>query len=270
MSDSDQDTARKRAHMPEGTDAVLNTRSLHGAHKRLAELLTPGMAVLDVGCAMGAITHGIAEAVGPTGSVIGLDANEALIAEAWRLHGDTPCLAFEAGDVYHLPYKDSYDIVTAARVLQWLADPALALRQMAAAVRKGGRIVVLDYNHEKIVWSPEPPSSMRSFYSAFLRWRAEAGMDNAIADNLAALFAAAGLRNTRHTVQHEHTRRGDPDFSTRIALWAHVAHTRGHQMVADGLLSEAKRAAAEQEYRVWAETDAQSQTLYLLCVEGVR
>jgi ubiquinone/menaquinone biosynthesis C-methylase UbiE len=267
---SDQDTASHRAHMPEGTNAILNTRSLQSSHKRLAELLTPGMAVLDVGCGTGAITRGIAEAAAPNGRVIGLDPNEDLIEEARRLHGDVRGLTFEVGNVYDLPYRNEFDIVTAARVLQWLADPHLALRQMMTAVRPGGGIVVLDYNHEKAVWNPMPPPTMQNFYAAFLHWRAEAGMDNAIADHLAGLFAEIGLHDIQQTVQHEQTNFGDADFDTRIGIWASVAQVRGPQMVDDGFIAEVYRRAAERDYREWAETEAQSQTLYVLCVEGVR
>jgi hypothetical protein len=42
-------TARHRAHMPEGTSGILNARSLATAHRRLAELLQPGLTVLDIG-----------------------------------------------------------------------------------------------------------------------------------------------------------------------------------------------------------------------------
>jgi ubiquinone/menaquinone biosynthesis C-methylase UbiE len=267
---SNQDAARHRAHMPEGTNAILNTRSLQGAHKRLAELLSPGMAVLDVGCGTGAITRGIAEAAAPNGRVIGLDTNEHLIEEARRLHGDVPGLTFEVANVYALPYQDEFDIVTAARVLQWLADPIMALRKMTAAARPGGRIVVLDYNHEKVVWNPVPPPAMQSFYAAFLHWRAEAGMDNAIADHLAGLYAGIGLHDIHQTVQHEVTNCGDAGFDTRIGIWASVAQIRGPQMVDDGFIAEVYRRAAEYDYREWAQTEAQRQTLYLLCVEGVR
>lgn len=256
--------------MPAGADSVLNTRSLRSAHRHLAEILRPGMEVLDVGCGTGAITRGIAEAVGPGGRGVGLDSNTDLIAEARRMHSDLPGLSFEVGDVYDLPYRDAFDIVTAARVLQWLADPRAALRAMASATKPGGKVVVLDYNHEKVAWEPAPPPSMQSFYSAFLRWRAEAGMDNAIADHLAALFTDAGLKDIQQTSQHEVTRRGDPDFETRIGIWAAVAQTRGLQMVEDGFVDEEARRNAETEYREWAKCEAQSQTLYLQCVEGVR
>jgi len=267
---SSQDTARSRAHMPTGTNVVLNTRSLNTAHKRLAELLHPGMTVLDVGCGTGAITRGIAEAVAPDGRVIGMDTNVELIAEADRLHADVPGLSFQIGDAYDLPFREEFDIVTAARVLQWLADPVMALRNMVTATRSGGRIVVLDYNHEKIVWTPAPPVSMQGFYAAFLKWRSEAGMDNAIADHLAAMYAHLGLTDIQQTDQHERTERGDADFATRIGIWAQGAQVRGPQMVADGFITEEQRATAEIEYREWAETEAQSQTLYLLAVEGVR
>lgn len=74
---------------------------------------------------------------------------------------------------------------------------------MRQATRPRGRIVVLDYNHEKVRWEPAPPVSMQRSYAAFLKWRAEVGMDNAIADHLVSMFRVAGLTAIRKTPQHE-------------------------------------------------------------------
>ena len=256
--------------MPEGTSAILNARSLMTSNRRLAEMLRPGLAVLDVGCGTGAITRGMAEAVLPNGQVVGIDANARLIAQARRGHGDVPGLSFEVCDIYRLPHRDQFDVVTAARVLQWLANPLAALQKMAGAVKPGGAVLVLDYNHEKIRWQPLPPQSMHTFYRAFLRWRAEFGMDNAIVDHLPAMLATVGLVGIIETPQHEVTCRGDPDFETRIGIWAEVAASRGHQMVADGMLTEAQSAAAEADYRAWIHDSAERQILYLMAVQGVR
>lgn len=264
------ETAHRRADQPVETTGILDARSLHTSHRRLAELLRPGLAVLDVGCGTGAITRGIAEAVGPYGRAVGVDVSPELIVKARQLHGEVPGLAFEVADVYHLAYQEAFDIVTAARVLQWLADPLAALRKMVTATKPGGRVVVLDYNHEKIRWEPDPPASMQVFYAAFLKWRADAGMDNAVADRLPELFAAAGLKGVAVTPQHEVTRWSDTDFAKRIGIWAEVAASRGHQMVRDGYLTEAQRQAAEADYRAWIEESASSQAMYLLAVEGVR
>ncbi len=256
--------------MPEGTSVILDARSLATANRRLAEILRPGTSVLDVGCGTGAITRGIAAAVGPGGRVVGVDVNPGLIARARQAHGGLPGLSFEVADLFSQPYRDEFDVVTAARVLQWLADPLAALRCLAGAAKPGGLVLVLDYDHERARWEPDLPESMRAFYAAFLRWRAEAGMDNALADHLPALFAAAGLGDVASTVQDEVSRRGDPDFAVRLGIWAEVAATRGHQTVADGAITEAERARAEAEYREWLSRDARSQTLYLRAVEGRR
>jgi SAM-dependent methyltransferase len=268
---TERDLATHRAAMPHGTGAILDTRTLANAHRRLAQLITPGMSVLDVGCGTGAITRGIAESQGShVVRVVGVDANAGFIDGARSRHAGVAGLSFVVADIHALPWTGEFDLVTAARVLQWLRDPAKALAAMIAATRPGGRIVVLDYSHDKIAWAPAPPPSMQRFYAAFLAWRAEAGMDNAIADHLPALFADAKLDPISISVQHETTLRGDPDFATRAGIWADVAATRGHQMVADGAVDEATRAAAETDYRRWVDTTAERQTLYLLAVDGVR
>ena len=264
------DVARHRAHMPDGTRAILDTRSLQADHRRLAALLRPGLAVLDVGCGTGAITRGIAEAVGHEGHAVGVDVNQSMIEAARAAHRRVLGLSFHVVDVYRLPFRGEFDIVAAARVLQWLADPGAALREMTKALRRGGRMVILDYNHEKASWTPEPPASMRRFVAAFLRWRAAAGLDNAIADRLGELLSGVGLTAIAMTDQSEVTRRSDPDFETRAGIWATIAATRGHQMVADGAISEGERRAAEVEYRAWLGQAGQSHVQYLLAVEGVR
>jgi ubiquinone/menaquinone biosynthesis C-methylase UbiE len=268
---TEQDLATHRAAMPQSTGAILDTRTLANSHRRLLELLKPGLTVLDVGCGTGAITRGIAEAQGShVERVVGADVHAGFIEQARSRQPAMPGLSFAVADVYALPWTAEFDLVNAARVLQWRREPAKALAAMIAAVRPGGRALVLDYCHDKIAWHPQPPASMKTFYAAFLAWRAEAGMDNAIADHLPAMFAAAGLEDVGISVQHETTRRGDADFATRAGIWADVAASRGHQMVADGACDEATRAAAEVDYRRWVDTAAERQTMYLLAVDGVR
>ncbi|MCY9589768.1 methyltransferase domain-containing protein [Paenibacillus chitinolyticus] len=250
--------------------SVFDARTVGSSHRRLAELLEPGQSVLDAGCGTGAITKGIAEAVGQEGRVVGIDNNDGLISYARETFGGQETLAFETADIHYLPYRNEFDIVTTARVLQWLADPRQALGQLIEAAKPGGRVIVLDYNHDKISWQPEPPPSMKAFYAAFLKWRSDAGMRNGIADELPGVFADLGLVEIQSSEQHEIVMREDGNFLQQAGIWADVAATRGVQMVADGYLSEQERAAAETEYRQWVQTEAVSQTMYMLAVEGVK
>lgn len=263
-------TADRRAVIYGNQSSILDKRTLHTSHKQLAERLEPGMTVLDIGCGTGAITRDIAIAVGDQGRVVGLDNNPAFIEKACAMHADIPNVQFEVGNIYDLEKKESFDLVTCARVIQWLADPLEALKQMALATKVGGRVIVLDYNHKKIKWNPLPPKSTIDFYSAFLKWRADAGMDNAIADNLQRLFSEAGLTHVNGTAQHEETIREDTDFEDRAGIWADVMAGRGIQMVLEDYIKEDERVVAEREYREWVDKKAESQTMYLLAVEGIK
>ena len=260
--------AGDRARMPQGTSHLLDQRTLAASYRSLAAYIKPGMAVLDVGCGTGAITRGMAELATPTGAVLGIDASPALVAEAQAKHAGVAGLRFAVADVYTFEPGQPFDVVASARTLQWLADPYGALQRMAGFLKPGGILSVLDYNHEKIAWNPAPPPSMLRFYDAFLRWRADAGMQNDIADRLAGYFETAGLGQIATTDQFETVRRTDPGYAAKMGIWATVAETRGRQLVADGYVTEAERHAAAQDYAAWVATEADYMEMYLLAVEG--
>lgn len=142
----------RRAMLPRGAHSVLSSRTLAASHRRLGEVLRPGMTVLDVGGGTGAITAGIAEIVGAEGRVVGVDADESLIAEARRSHRRDG-LTFEVRDLYDLGFTSEFDVVASSRVLQWLAKPRDALDALIAACRPNGLVVVLDYNWAKVAES---------------------------------------------------------------------------------------------------------------------
>src|SRR5260370_22099387 len=127
---------------------VLNRRTLERDHRTLAKLLRPGMIVLDIGCGTGAITVGIAKAVGPGGRVLGIDRDPEQVVEARQLHGDTPNLNFEEGDALSMSFEARFDVVNAARTLQWLSRPAEAVVRMKREAKPGGLVVALDYDHD--------------------------------------------------------------------------------------------------------------------------
>ena len=253
--------------MPVGSERLLETRSLAADHRRLAALLRPGIRVLDVGCGSGAITRGIGVAVSP-GQVVGLDVSRHLLEVAAALSTDHPNLRFDEGSVLDAGYAAEFDVVTAARVLQWLADPMSALQAMVRYTKPGGQVVVLDYNHLEATWDPPAPPAFARFYAAFLAWREGAGMDNAIADRLPEMFGACGLVDVTDQDESESTNPADPAYLDRAALWVHTAAGRGRQMVADGALTEAERAAAEAEMRGWVERREGRQILCLRACVG--
>lgn len=260
--------ASERAAMPSGTHVVLDRRTLANSNKNLLQWLKPGMAVMDVGCGTGAITKGIAEITRPEGIVYGIDVSEELISKARQNFASYTNLVFEVADILTYSPAQKFDLITSARTLQWMAAPDKALLQMKKLLKPGGILSILDYNHEKISWQPEPPQAMKKFYNAFLQWRKEAGFDNAIADHLKQWMKQIGLDDVSISEQHEISLKQDADFAHKAGIWLEVARLRGPQLVKTDYITEEERQQAIQEYEHWISQSGQSMQLYLLAVEG--
>ena len=256
------------AQLPRFEIRIPPRRTLERDHGQLARLLRPGLSVLDVGCADGELTAGIAEAVGPEGSVVGIDRDAERLDLAREEHRALTNLRYEVGDAANLGYPARFDIVTAARLLQWIPDPALAITGMKAAAKPGGMLVVLDFNHTNHEWKPEPPREFREFYQAFLDWRKANQLDNQMADHLPALFRSAGLLDVESHVQDEIVERGGSEFAARAGLWCDAIDNLGEQIVKGGFLTGTQLQAASECYSLWIRTGLEKQTLQMRTVTG--
>lgn len=246
---------------------ILERRTLAKDHRTLDALLRPGDSVLDVGCGTGAITVGIARRVGPTGLAVGIDRDPALLAIARKSHR-LANLRFERGDALDLGYAERFDLVSASRVLQWISDPATALRAMARAARPGGTVVALDYNHARNRWTPEPPARFRVFYGAFLQWRSRNGWANEMGERLAELFAESGLGEVQVRAEDETATRGQAGFEAAAEIWTRVIAGIGPHIAEAGYLEARQLAEAEEAYREWAQESLETQTLSLRAATG--
>jgi ubiquinone/menaquinone biosynthesis C-methylase UbiE len=103
----------------------------------------PGMRVLDVGCGKGAVTIPAAHCAGPGGLVTGIDLAAPMLEEA-RARARQAGLAqarFERADAENPPYpSQSFDVVLAGYVIQFLPRPGLAVQRWLALLRPGGAL----------------------------------------------------------------------------------------------------------------------------------
>ncbi len=102
-----------------------------------------GDRVLDVGCGFGDMTLRLAERVGPTGHVVGIDCCDAFLdhgrAEV-RARGVTN-VTFVRGDAEIALPTNQFDFVFARFGTMFFANPVIGLRNMRRALRPGGRMV---------------------------------------------------------------------------------------------------------------------------------
>ena len=121
--------------------------------------LRPGMHCLDVGCGIGAVAFRMAEIVGPTGRVVGMDIDERCVELA---HLEVQRLAMNvelrSGSVTDFQDASAFDLVFGRFVLTHLREPEKALQRMVQAARPGGVVVVEDIQFSGHFSQPSCPA----------------------------------------------------------------------------------------------------------------
>jgi SAM-dependent methyltransferase len=104
----------------------------------------PGERVLEVGCGNGAVARALARHVPGISEIVGVDASEAMIAEARRrAEGQGLAVTFEVADAARLPFDDcSFDRSYSMETFVILPDPYQAFTELARVTRTGGHILI--------------------------------------------------------------------------------------------------------------------------------
>jgi SAM-dependent methyltransferase len=174
-------------------ESVLRSHRARTAGNSAAYLLPhlrPTDRLLDVGSGPGTITADLARLVG---EVVALEINDeaaALTRDELDRQGVTNAVV-RVGDVHALDLPgDGFDVVHAHQVLQHVALPVAALREMARVTRPAGVVAVRDSDYAAFAWYPRLP-----------------GLDRWL-----ELYRAAATANG-----------GEPDAGRHLLAWAHAA-----------------------------------------------
>jgi len=162
--------------------------------------LRPGMRVLDVGCGPGDVSFVAARLVGPTGSVLGVDAAPEMIALARSRAAEQglSSVHFREAPIDSLDLDEPVDAVVGRLILMHLPDPSAALRQLSTWLRPGG---VLAFGENDITATrsiPELPLFGRVTEGISRAFEAM-GLSSQFGTKLHTVFADAGL-GTPHLV----------------------------------------------------------------------
>lgn len=163
--------------------------------------LQPGQRVLDVGCGPGVDTIALAELLGGSGSVDGIDADPAMVAAAEHrasAAGVHDRVHHRVADALALPFAaQTFDAVRSERLFQHLSDPRAALAEMLRVTRPGGWIVALDTDYSLFTVDSEQTDLERRLALA----AAQSVPSGYVARKLYRMFTDQGLSDISVTVR---------------------------------------------------------------------
>lgn len=186
-----------------------------------------GERLLDLGCGRGHCLFPAAEAVGPSGSVIGTDLSPRMVelcaAEAGRR--GLAQVRVELGDASDPDFPaGSFDVITAGMVMFFVPEPRKAMPRVATLLCAGGRFAMSSFGPS----DPKFDETMGILYKHRIGppWEPNPDKPFDTHDTMTAMLTDAGFTDVEITeLQHDIT------FPTLDGYWAWVGSHGGRIMI---------------------------------------
>ena len=238
--------------------------------------LLAGHRVLDVGSGQGQFSRLMAKAVGLKGKVVGVERDVHQLERAFELAeqaGEFSLVEMRIGNVHDLPLTanewGSFDVAHARFVLQQVPDPLRIVTQLVKAVRPGGRVVLLDDDHDLLRLHPEPPGAS-SLWQAYGRNCEGLGNDPFVGRRLVSLLHQAGARPVRNTFVFFGGCAGEATFETMVnhclAVWQAAMET----LLSRGLYETRYFEATLESLRRWSRLPDAALWYPICYAEGIK
>jgi ubiquinone/menaquinone biosynthesis C-methylase UbiE len=155
-----------------------------------------GQSVVDLGCGGGDVTLIAADAVGPTGTVTGVDRSAQAVAAAARRAAHLPHVRVVVGELDSWQPAEPVDAVIGRFVLMHQRDPAALLAKVRGWLRPGGVVGFVESNNAACQPGMHSRPHSATYHGIVEVWQQvirSAGAHLDMGARLVDTFAAAGL-----------------------------------------------------------------------------
>lgn len=159
----DRETAERMVAVYRTRDAIRRRQLVLGALQ-----LKPGEHVIDIGTGPGFVALEMADGVGASGRILGVDTSDPMLQLATARCADRAWVAFQPGSATQLPAADaSFDVAVSVQVFEYVADVDVAIAEVFRVLKPGGRAVIVATDWDSVLWHTQDPERMRRVFHAF-------------------------------------------------------------------------------------------------------
>jgi arsenite methyltransferase len=122
--------------------------------------LVPGNFVIDIGCGPGFLCESMADKVGPSGRVLGIDISSDLIGRAERRNSRN-WLSYRVGDATVIDEPAAgFDVAACTQVAEYIPEVDKAISEAFRVLKPGGRAVFVATDWDGVIWHSDAPERM--------------------------------------------------------------------------------------------------------------
>lgn len=217
-----------------------------------------GMRVLDVGSGLGQLARLCAHASGSDGLVVGVEKHEGQLAGAKQFAadaGEDGLVDFRHGSAFELPLSSdeagTFDLAYCRFLLEHVRDPLGVVRSMLGAVREGGRVVLIDDDHDRMRFTPECEPLERLWAALIESYRVN-GNDPDVGRKLVSLLHKAGAAPAQNGFMFFGSCAGSPTWETAWRNMVDVIQSSQETILENELLLPAELADGVAVAAEWA------------------
>jgi trans-aconitate 2-methyltransferase len=184
-------------------------------------------AVIDAGCGTGRVTELLLGHL-PNGSVLGVDASEAMVEAARQRFAGDPRVRIAHGDILELEVDEPVDVIFSTATFHWIKNHEPLFERLARALKPGGQLVAQCGGRGNIALTLaaiERVMDEDRFGKYFVDW--EETWYFADPETTRARLEAAGFEAVETWLHEEHAEFGSVDelarFLKTVVLRPHLA-----------------------------------------------